>query len=137
LMEGLASCWQDLALLVSIVQLFQPKPSWSTAIKHVRLLLILFIISQWVYQMIIQAHLCNGTSIVDKTNIVNLNHWLFELWDCSSNNRANRRVLDERWTSLNKEHKRTFGELLRTKGVLSTLSLPLDLFKIFRDIVER
>jgi hypothetical protein len=27
LMEGLASCWQDLALLVSIVQLFQPKPS--------------------------------------------------------------------------------------------------------------
>jgi hypothetical protein len=25
--------------------------------KHIRLLLILFIISQWVYQMIIQAHL--------------------------------------------------------------------------------
>jgi hypothetical protein len=35
----------------------QPKTSWSTAIKHIRLLLILFTISQWVYQMIIQAHL--------------------------------------------------------------------------------
>jgi hypothetical protein len=32
-------------------------PSGPTAIKHIRLLLILFIISQWVYQMIIQAHL--------------------------------------------------------------------------------
>jgi hypothetical protein len=29
----------------------------NTAINHIRLLLILFIISQWVYQMIIQAHL--------------------------------------------------------------------------------
>jgi IS1 family transposase len=29
----------------------------STAIKHIRLLLILFIIFKWVYQMIIQAHL--------------------------------------------------------------------------------
>jgi hypothetical protein len=28
-----------------------------TAIKHIRLLLILFIISQWVYQMIIQVDL--------------------------------------------------------------------------------
>jgi hypothetical protein len=46
--------WQDLALLV---QLFQPKTSGSTAIKHIRLLLILSFISQWVYQMIIQAHL--------------------------------------------------------------------------------
>jgi hypothetical protein len=36
---------------------FQPKTSQSTATKHIRLLLILFIISQWVYQMIIQAHL--------------------------------------------------------------------------------
>jgi hypothetical protein len=36
---------------------FQPKTSWSTAIKHIRLLLILFIISPWVCQMIIQAHL--------------------------------------------------------------------------------
>jgi hypothetical protein len=37
---------------------FQPKTSWSTTIiKHIRLLLIHFIISQWVYQMIIQAHL--------------------------------------------------------------------------------
>jgi IS1 family transposase len=29
----------------------------STAIKHIRLLLILFIIFKWVYKMIIQAHL--------------------------------------------------------------------------------
>jgi hypothetical protein len=36
---------------------FQPKTSQSTAIKHNQYLLILFIISQWVYQMIIQAHL--------------------------------------------------------------------------------
>jgi hypothetical protein len=53
--EGLASCWQDLVLLV---QLFSQKPpDHNVAIKHIRLLLILFIIFQWVYQMIIQAHL--------------------------------------------------------------------------------
>jgi hypothetical protein len=41
------------------VQLFSQKPpdQQSKDIKYIRLLLILFIISQWVYQMIIQAHL--------------------------------------------------------------------------------
>jgi hypothetical protein len=52
-LKSVISCWQDLALLV---QLFSPK-SLLTDIKHIRLLLILFTISQWVYQMIIQAHL--------------------------------------------------------------------------------
>jgi hypothetical protein len=41
----------------TINHIFQPKTYSSTAIMHIRLLLILFIISQWVYQMIIQAHL--------------------------------------------------------------------------------
>jgi hypothetical protein len=38
-------------------QTSQPKTSQSTAIKHIRLLLILFIISQWVHHMTIQAYL--------------------------------------------------------------------------------
>jgi hypothetical protein len=46
-----------LARLAASCPTFHPKTSQSTAIKRIRLLLILFIISQWVFQMIIQAHL--------------------------------------------------------------------------------
>jgi hypothetical protein len=54
-LDGLQSrWWQDLPLLV---QLFSQKPPYQQLIEHIRLLPILFIISQWVYQMIIQAHL--------------------------------------------------------------------------------
>jgi hypothetical protein len=46
-----------LARLAASCPTFHPKTSQSTAIKHNQYLHILFIISQWVYQMIIQAHL--------------------------------------------------------------------------------
>jgi hypothetical protein len=53
--------WRDYSKLLvrfgASCPTFQPKTYQSTAIKHIRLLLILFIISQWVCQMIIQAHL--------------------------------------------------------------------------------
>jgi hypothetical protein len=56
------SCWVGgitklLARFGASCPTFQFETSWSTAIKHIRLLLILFIISQWVYQVLIQAHL--------------------------------------------------------------------------------
>jgi hypothetical protein len=56
------SCWVGwisklLTRLAASCPTFQPKTSQSTAIKHNQYLLILFIISQWVSQMIIQAHL--------------------------------------------------------------------------------
>jgi hypothetical protein len=53
-LDGLSSCLLNLALLV---QLFSQKPPDQQPSSTSDLLLILSIISQWVYQMIIQAHL--------------------------------------------------------------------------------
>jgi hypothetical protein len=51
-----ASCWQDLWRFLSNFSA-QNLLINSHQVHHIRLLLILFIISQSVYQMIIQAHL--------------------------------------------------------------------------------